>query len=312
MAPFTAHSITVLSVRRRRYPALRPSGKHRRTASRSGPGALPAQGTSTGAGRRQRQRPVGPLPRPYRLARTVTDRVSVRRSRYGHAAGPARRAVGVQRNPCRLTNSACGGSAFFAARRASWLCPLQLVRALSAPRVHASTAQLSVRHTGVAERLRTLRTLGPGGPADRADRLGPADRADRRTGGPGDRRTGRPPACLRRGSRPPSRGDSGRHQLGTNRSRARGSGRKRRSARGGGERSSRRALNRNKGCVREARRRKQTDQKADGKRQKHGRTSRDRGQSDGGTDGEQAGGGEHGRHDAQQGGDGESVIQPVV
>ncbi len=102
---------------------------------------------------------------------------------------------------------------------------------------------------------RTLRTLGPGGPADRADRP---------TGGPGDRRTGRPPACLRRGSRPPSRGDSGRHQLGTNRSRARGSGRKRRSARGGGERSSRRALNRNKGCVREARRRKQTDQKADG------------------------------------------------
>ena len=45
--------------------------------------------------------------------------------------GPARRAVGVQRNPCSLTGSACGGSAFFAARRASWLCPLQLVRALS-------------------------------------------------------------------------------------------------------------------------------------------------------------------------------------
>ncbi len=32
------------------------------------------------------------------------------------------------------------GSAFFAARRASWLRPLQLVRALSAARVHASTA----------------------------------------------------------------------------------------------------------------------------------------------------------------------------
>ena len=61
-----------VSVRAARYPALRQSGKHRRTASRSGPGALPAQGTSTGAGRRQRQRPVGPLPRPYRLGRTLT------------------------------------------------------------------------------------------------------------------------------------------------------------------------------------------------------------------------------------------------
>ncbi len=108
------------------------------------------------------------------------------------------------------------------------------------------------------------RTGGPGGPSRTGGPGGPGGPADRPTGGPVDRGTGRPPACLRRGSRPPSRGDSGRHQLGTNRSRARGSGRKRRSARGGGERSSRRALNRNKGCVREARRRKQTDQKADG------------------------------------------------
>ena len=57
--------------------------------------------------------------------------VTVRSSRYGHVAGPARRAVGVRRNPCRLTSGACGTSAFFAAWRASWLRPLQLVRALS-------------------------------------------------------------------------------------------------------------------------------------------------------------------------------------
>ena len=44
---------------------------------------------------------------------------------------PSQTAVGLRRNPCRLTYSACGGSAFFAARRASWLGPLQLVRALS-------------------------------------------------------------------------------------------------------------------------------------------------------------------------------------
>ena len=79
--------------------------------------------------------------------------VTVRCSRYGHAAGPARRAVGVRRNPCRPTSSACGASAFFAARRASWLHPVQLVRALSAARIHASTAQLSDRHTALAERL---------------------------------------------------------------------------------------------------------------------------------------------------------------
>ena len=42
----------------------------------------------------------------------------------------ARRAVGVPRNPCRPTSSACGASAFFAARRAAWLRPPQLVRAL--------------------------------------------------------------------------------------------------------------------------------------------------------------------------------------
>ena len=60
-------------VRPNRYSALRQSGKHRRTVSRSGAGALPAQGTSTGADRRQRQRPVGPPPRPYRVRRTLTD-----------------------------------------------------------------------------------------------------------------------------------------------------------------------------------------------------------------------------------------------
>ena len=42
----------------------------------------PCTGTSTGAGRRQRQRPVGPLPCPYRLRRTVTRTVTVRSSRY--------------------------------------------------------------------------------------------------------------------------------------------------------------------------------------------------------------------------------------
>ena len=35
-------------------------------------------------------------------------------------------------------------------------------RSFSAPRVHASTAQLSVRHTGVAERLPPVRTTAPG------------------------------------------------------------------------------------------------------------------------------------------------------
>ena len=61
-----------VSVRSSRYPALRQPDKHCRTASRSGPGALRAQGTSTGAGRRQRQRPVGPAACPYRDDRTVT------------------------------------------------------------------------------------------------------------------------------------------------------------------------------------------------------------------------------------------------
>ena len=72
---------STVSVRSSRYPALRQSGKHRRTASRSGPSAVPAQGTSTGAGRRQRQRPVGPLPRPYRVGRTVTVHVRLDSSR---------------------------------------------------------------------------------------------------------------------------------------------------------------------------------------------------------------------------------------
>ena len=40
-----------------------------------------------------------------------------------------RRAVGVRRNPCRLTSPACAAGAFLAGRRASWLRPLQLVRA---------------------------------------------------------------------------------------------------------------------------------------------------------------------------------------
>ena len=39
-----------------------------------------------------------------------------------------------------------GPRAFFAARRASWLRPLQLVRLFSGARVHASTAPLSVRY----------------------------------------------------------------------------------------------------------------------------------------------------------------------
>ncbi len=37
----------------------------------------PCTGISAGAGRRQRQRPVGPLPCPYRLGRTVTVDCSV-------------------------------------------------------------------------------------------------------------------------------------------------------------------------------------------------------------------------------------------
>ena len=70
--PWLFVALSGVSVRSSRYPALRQPDKHCRTASRSGPGALRAQGTSTGAGRRQRQRPVGPAACPYRDDRTVT------------------------------------------------------------------------------------------------------------------------------------------------------------------------------------------------------------------------------------------------
>ncbi len=91
----------------------------------------PVHRSARSAGPRRSARSAGRPVRGSGGAGGSEGPVSVRRSRYGHAAGPARRAVGVRRNPCRQTNSACGGSAFFAARRASWLCPLQLVRALS-------------------------------------------------------------------------------------------------------------------------------------------------------------------------------------
>ena len=88
----------------------------------------------------------------------LPTRVTVRWTRYGYAAGPARRAVGVRRNPCRLTSSACGPgrssphgalpcSAHFSSSAPSAL--------FSAARVLASTAALSVRYTGATERLPT-------------------------------------------------------------------------------------------------------------------------------------------------------------
>ena len=74
---------------------------------------LPSRGTGLATGNRRSPDPA------LRQAMDVT----VRRNRYGHAGGPARRAVGVRRNPCRLTNSACGpvrssphGALFSAAR----------------------------------------------------------------------------------------------------------------------------------------------------------------------------------------------------
>ena len=119
--------------------------------------------TSSATGRR----PRSPRTRGHRG-------VTVRRSRYGHAAGPARRAVGVRRNPCRLTSSACGASAFFAARRASWLRPLQLVRALpgcAGLRVDRPVVGPLYRH----DRTITPRTRGPADPRNPADTRGPAD-----------------------------------------------------------------------------------------------------------------------------------------
>ena len=75
-----------VSVRSSRYPALRQSGKHRRE-QRAHPVRAPSLRRDIDrAGRRQRQRPVGPLPCPYRVHRTVTcGRVdeSVRSYRYG-------------------------------------------------------------------------------------------------------------------------------------------------------------------------------------------------------------------------------------
>ena len=96
---------------------------------------------------------VGTCPRGWRPGDPAT-RVTVRRSRYGHAAGPARRAVGVRRNPCRLTKSACGGVRSSPHGALPGSARFRSSALFSAPRVHASTAQLSVRHTGMAERLR--------------------------------------------------------------------------------------------------------------------------------------------------------------
>ena len=83
-------------------------------------------------------------------------------TRYERVAGLARRAVGVQRNPCRLTGSACGparssphgafpGSAHFSSSALFLRCAGS----------RASTAQLSVRYSGTTERLRP-RTGSPG------------------------------------------------------------------------------------------------------------------------------------------------------
>ena len=73
------------------------------------------------------------------------------------AGGEASRAEGGRRPEKSAQTDRLGlrASAFFAARRASWLRPLQLVRALySATRVHARRPpQLSVRYTGATERL---------------------------------------------------------------------------------------------------------------------------------------------------------------
>ena len=61
-----------VSVRSCRYSALRQSGKHPSNSEPIRCGRPPCAGASTGAGCRQRQRPVGPLPCPYRLHRTLT------------------------------------------------------------------------------------------------------------------------------------------------------------------------------------------------------------------------------------------------
>ena len=49
--------------------------------------------------------------------------------------------VGVRRNPCRLTNSACGGECVL---RRTRLCPLQLVCALSPLRGFTAVFVLSL------------------------------------------------------------------------------------------------------------------------------------------------------------------------
>ena len=58
-----------------------------------------------------------------------------------------------RRNPCRLTSSACGARAFFAAPRASWRRPRQLVRALLGCAGSRVDRPVSVRYTGTTERL---------------------------------------------------------------------------------------------------------------------------------------------------------------
>jgi len=102
----------VVSVRSSRYPAFRQSGKHRPHSEPIRSGAFPAQGHSTGAGRRQRQRPVGPLPCPYRVHRTVTDpgKRSLKPVSGVTAVGQAssaQRANPVRGSPCAGTFDRC-------------------------------------------------------------------------------------------------------------------------------------------------------------------------------------------------------------
>ncbi len=81
--------------------------------------------------------------------------VSVRWSRYGHAAGPARRAVGVRRKSVQTDQLGLRGRCVLR-RGARFPAPPTSARPRSfcAARVHASTAQSSVRYTGTTERLR--------------------------------------------------------------------------------------------------------------------------------------------------------------
>ena len=131
---------------------LRQLGKQRRTASRSGPGARPCAG----------HRPV-----------LAVANASVRL-----APPQARRALGVRRNPCRPTSSACGASAFFAARR----------RFLAPP---TSARPRSSRLHGFTRRPPNCRSAIPAGP-----NVYPGGREPGGPGGPGG-----PGACGPGGSR---------------------------------------------------------------------------------------------------------------